>query len=38
MKVTEMHCGAIEGYTVLAGAEAVSDEDHHADTDKEKSP
>ncbi|GJT34162.1 zinc finger, C2H2 [Tanacetum coccineum] len=32
------HCGTIEGYTVLAGAEAVSDEDHHVDTDKEKSP
>ncbi|GKB64724.1 hypothetical protein Tco_0920910, partial [Tanacetum coccineum] len=32
------HCGTIEGYTVLIGAEVVSDEDHHADTDKEKSP
>ncbi|PWA60039.1 zinc finger, C2H2 [Artemisia annua] len=32
------HCGTIEGYTLLIGAEAVSDEDHHADTDKEKSP
>nr|GEX97967.1 protein MOR1 [Tanacetum cinerariifolium] len=32
------HCGTIEGYTVLIGAEAISDEDHHADTDKEKSP
>ncbi|GJT34160.1 putative transcription factor C2H2 family protein, partial [Tanacetum coccineum] len=31
-------CGTIEGYTVLIGVEAVSDEDHHADTDKEKSP
>ncbi|GKA60762.1 gag/pol polyprotein [Tanacetum coccineum] len=32
------HCGTIEGYTVLIGAEAVSDDDHHGDTDKEKSP
>ncbi|GJS47950.1 zinc finger, C2H2 [Tanacetum coccineum] len=32
------HCGTIEGYTVLIGPEAVSDDDHHGDTDKEKSP
>ncbi|GJY78120.1 zinc finger, C2H2 [Tanacetum coccineum] len=32
------HCGTIEGYTVLIGVEAVSDDDHHGDTDKEKSP
>ncbi|GJU95224.1 zinc finger, C2H2 [Tanacetum coccineum] len=32
------HCGTIEGYTVLIGVEAVSDDDYHGDTDKEKSP
>ncbi|GJX44906.1 zinc finger, C2H2, partial [Tanacetum coccineum] len=32
------HCGTIEGYNILIGAEAVSDDDHHGDTDKEKSP